>query len=108
MAKESKKKFDWDYFLDKSKKKAVHCETRQEAEQFCRMLHEHGLKWGAKKPYVRNDRVDIGFYGMPSNFDNSIEKERMNCYSNMGLHDSVEWYNKNGVEIFRFSAYDFG
>ena len=93
-----KKKFDWDYFLDKSEKKVVHCETKQEAEEFCRMMHEHGLTWLniRSNPYVLDDGTIKSHY-----------HDRPLCYSNMGTYDYIGFYNIQGSLILRFSAYDF-
>lgn len=99
MAKTKKKKFPWDYFLDKSSKKVVHCETRREAERFCRLMHEHGLRWNATHPYVSDDGA------IHSNYNNNNNKPI--CYSNMGTYDKLEWYNAHGTPILRFSSYDF-
>lgn len=103
MAKANKKKFDWNYFLDKSEKKVVHCETKKEAEQFCRLMHEHGLRWCGGMPYVKTDgTVNTQWTGM-SPWHNEV----LNCYSNQGAHDALKFYNEVGIPILRFSAYDF-
>ncbi len=39
------KEFNWDEFKNEENKIAVHCKTEEEAEDFCRKMHEHGMKW---------------------------------------------------------------
>lgn len=38
------KKFNWEEFLDRNNKIAVHCKTEEEAKDFCNQMNEHGLK----------------------------------------------------------------
>lgn len=103
MAKKQKPKFDWNKFLNINKKIVVHCETEKEAETFCRLMHEHGLKWGGDNPYVKRDGTVRTLWNM--NIGNN--KKPLNCYSNLGLHDTLEYYNKQGTPILKFSSYDF-
>ena len=39
------RKFNWDEFKNKDNKIAVHCKTEEEAVDFCKQMHEHGMKW---------------------------------------------------------------
>ena len=39
------KKFNWDEFKNKDNKIAMHCKTEEEAKDFCKQMHEHGMKW---------------------------------------------------------------
>lgn len=39
------KKFNWDKFKNEENKIAVHCKTEEEAKDFCKQMHEHGMKW---------------------------------------------------------------
>lgn len=41
-------KINWDEFKNAEKKIAVHCKTEEEAKDFCRKMHEHGMKWRTK------------------------------------------------------------
>lgn len=36
--------FDWDWFR-RSNEVAIHCSTEEQAIDFCKEMHEHGLKW---------------------------------------------------------------
>lgn len=38
------KKFNWEEFKDKNNKITVHCKTEEEAKDFCKQMHEHGMK----------------------------------------------------------------
>ena len=97
MAKKTeKKKFNWEYFLDTSTNKVVHCATKEEANTFKQMLHERGLKWRSGNPYTKSN------IGMFEEFPDGI------CYTNGGKYCGLEHYNERGYEIFKFSAYDFG
>lgn len=97
-----KKKFDWDYFLDRSEKKVVHCDNEQEAEQFCKLMHEHGLRWCGGKPYVLNGTANTKWGRSPL-----FGGEYLNCYSNGGKYGTLHGYNEIGAIILKFSAYDF-
>ena len=46
------KKFNWDEFKNKYNKIAVHCKTEEEAKDFCKRMHEHGMKWCTGKSYM--------------------------------------------------------
>lgn len=47
------KKFNWEEFKDKNNKIAVHCKTEEEAKDFCKQMHEHGLKWCSGASYIK-------------------------------------------------------
>ena len=93
----AKKKFDWEYFLDKSTEKVVHCETKKDADAFRMMLHEHGCRWNSGNPYTSN---------VIGQFEEYPDKKGI-CYTNGGKFCDLSYYNENGYEILRFSAYDF-
>lgn len=40
-----KLEFNWKEFMNQDNDIAVHCKTEEEAKDFCRKMHEHGLKW---------------------------------------------------------------
>lgn len=37
-------RFNWDEFKDTDNKIAVHCKTEEEAKDFCKQMHEKGMK----------------------------------------------------------------
>lgn len=88
-----KKKFDWDRFISPYNDKVVHCETREEAELFCNLMHEHGLKWEDGELYT--DVIEWDKYKQDT------------CYNSDGLYANLNFYKDNGCEILKFSDYDF-
>ena len=89
-----KKKFDWQKFKGNSKM-CVHCKTEKEANEFCRLMDAHGMKW-------------IGKYGnsylQETNYDRYKEHT---CYYGSGQYGDLKSANKYGDKIYMFSAYDF-
>lgn len=53
------KKFNWEEFLDRNNKIAVHCKTEEEAKDFCKQMHEHGLKWCSGASYIKTTNYDV-------------------------------------------------
>ena len=47
------KKFNWNEFKNKDNKIAVHCKTKEEAKDFCKQMHEHGMKWCNGESYLK-------------------------------------------------------
>lgn len=43
-------KFDFKKY--ENRQYAVHCKTKEEAEDFCRVMHEHGLTWNSGDYYL--------------------------------------------------------
>lgn len=84
-------KINFDFNEHKNKKEAVHCKTEEEAIQWCKFMHEHGLKW------------DFGFsYLEDNNWD--IYKEETCYYFNRGYIDDVCWCKIGGYTIIEFSS----
>ena len=50
-----KKEFDWEEFKNKLNKIAVHCKTEEEANDFCKQMHEHGMEWRDGTSYLKNN-----------------------------------------------------
>ena len=44
-------KFNWEEFTSNDKI-AVHCTTEEQAKDFCRQMHEHGLEWADGESYL--------------------------------------------------------
>jgi hypothetical protein len=44
--------FNWERFLSNDNI-AVHCSTKNQAKDFCRKMHEHGLSWRSGKSYLK-------------------------------------------------------
>lgn len=84
-------KFDWDKFRDIENKIAVHCKTEEEANDFCRKMHNHGMKWCTGESYLG---------------DNNFKVYRGNtCYSSDGLYCNYEYYFSEGRKILEWSDY---
>ena len=88
----AKKKFDWENFKGNSKM-CVHCQTEHEAKEFCRLMHEHGMKWIGGKSYLT-----INHY---------INYKEKTCYYGDGEYCDLEWADIHGDKICMFSKYDF-
>lgn len=89
MATKQKPKFNWEEFLQKGKK-VIHCSTRQEVEQCLELLESHGIVFHHRADWYWNE---CGRQGV--------------CLSNSWTFDKIDYYNRTGVPIYKFSSYDF-
>ena len=85
------KKFNWDEFKNKDNKIAVHCKTEEEAVDFCKQMHEHGMKWNGGFSYL--DYTNYRIY-----------RERT-CYIAKGEYCFKNYYEKMGYTILEWSDY---
>lgn len=85
------KKFNWDEFKNKDNKIAVHCKTEEEAIDFCKRMHEHGMKWCTGKSYMEKTNYE--------------EYKGETCYIRFGMFSSYRYYNSEGYEILEWSDY---
>lgn len=85
------KEFNWDEFKNRENKIAVHCKTEKEAKDFCRKMHEHGMKWNGGFSYL-----DYTSY--------RIYRERT-CYIAKGEYCFKNYYEKKGYTILEWSDY---
>lgn len=85
------KKFNWDEFKNKYNKIAVHCKTEEEAVDFCKQMHEHGMKWDGGYSYL-----------CYTNY--RIYTERT-CYIAEGKYCYENYYKKSGYTILEWSDY---
>lgn len=53
------KKFNWNEFKNKENRIAVHCKTEEEAIDFYKQMHEHGMKWRNGESYLKNTNYDM-------------------------------------------------
>lgn len=88
-----KQKFDWDNFINNPDKIAIHCKTEAEADKFCYLMHEHGLKWRSGASYLSNT-----YY---------YEYEERIYYTNKGSRGKIDFANENNIPILSFSLFDF-
>lgn len=85
------KKFNWKRFKKKNKI-AVHCKTEEEANDFCKKMNEHGLKWALGASYL------------DENHWNTYKEDT--CYIN-GMYSDKNFYSRNGYEILEWSDFMF-
>ena len=84
--------FNWEEFLDKNNKIAVHCKTEEEAKDFCKQMHEYGLKWdNSTNLYIERTNWHV-------------LKEKT-CYTNHGRYCDKDYYVENDYKILEWSDY---
>lgn len=84
------KKFDWGKF--KTENIAVHCKTEEEARDFCKKMHEQGMKWNG----------DGNSFLEETKYRTFQEKT---CYSGTGCFCPYDYYKKNKYTILEWSDY---
>lgn len=84
------KKFNWDEFKNKDNKIAVHCKTEEEAKDFCRQMHEHGMKWCSGESYLKETCY--------------THYEEKTCYIR-GEFSGYRYYKSEGYKILEWSDY---
>lgn len=86
------KKFNWEDFKDENNKIAVHCKTEEEAKDFCKQMHEHGMKWNTGRTYLECTNYNVF--------------KTKTCYSNSGCYRNKGYYiEKNDYKILEWSDY---
>lgn len=85
------KKFNWDEFKNKDNKIAVHCKTEEEAKDFCKQMHEHGMKWRDGNSYLELTEYE-------KNLDET-------CYTGAGGFACCDFYESEGYKILEWSDY---
>ena len=71
--------FNWEEFKA-SDKIAVHCKTEEEAIDFCKQMHEHGMEWIGGQSYLKYTCYD-GYH-------------EETCYEADGTYASLEYCEK--------------
>lgn len=84
-------RFNWDEFKDKDNKIAVHCKTEEEAKDFCKRMHEHGMKWRDGESYLEC-----------TGYERYLSKT---CYSGDGWFADYDFCKSEGYEILEWSDY---
>lgn len=84
------KKFNWKEFKNKDNKIAMHCKTEEEAEDFCKQMHEHGMKWCSGESYLKETNYKL------------LEEEM--CYIR-GEFSPYQYYKSKGYKILEWSDY---
>lgn len=85
------KKFNWDEFKNKDNKIVVHCKTEEEAIDFCKQMHEHGMKWCNGESYLKNTNYNVHHEGT--------------CYYGSGEYSSRDFAEKYNYKILEWSDY---
>ena len=83
--------FNWEEFLSNDKI-AVHCSTEEQAIDFCRQMHEHGLEWIDGQSYLKN-----------TSWETYKEKT---AYEADGTFANLQYYTENGYTILEWSDYE--
>nr|DAD73250.1 MAG TPA: hypothetical protein [Siphoviridae sp. ctxBC2] len=85
------KKFNWNEFKNKDNKIAVHCKTEEEAKDFCRQMHGHGMKWCNGESYLKNTNYNVHHEGT--------------CYYGSGEYSSRDFAEKYNYKILECGDY---
>ena len=85
------RKFNWDEFKNIGNKIAVHCETEEEAVDFCKQMHEHRMKWCNGESYLKNTNYNAHNKGT--------------CYYGNGEYSSRVFAEKYNYKILEWSDY---
>lgn len=85
------RKFNWDEFKNTGNKIAVNCKTKEEAKDFCRQMHEHGMKWCTGKSYMEKTNYE--------------EYKGETCYYGRGEYSSRDFAEKYNYKILEWSDY---
>lgn len=85
------KKFNWDKFKNEENKIAVHCKTEEEAKDFCKQMHEHGMKWRNGESYLKNTNYNM-------------HHERT-CYYGSREYSSCDFAEEHNYKILEWSDY---
>lgn len=87
------KEFDWETFCEEKSDIVVHCKTKEEAEDFCKQMHLHGLCWCNNTSYLSH-----------TNYETYTTKT---CYTGDGTFQSLDHFIKpiNDRKIFEWSDY---
>jgi len=85
------KQFNWEEFKNKNNNIAVHCKTKEEADDFCRQMHEHDMRWCDGDSYLETTHWEK-------------HKEHI-AYTNRGTFGSEDCYRALGCTILEWSDY---
>lgn len=85
------RKFNWDEFKNEDNKIAVHCKTEEEAKDFCRQMHEHGMRWCNDESFLKATEYAI--------------HEEKTCYSGSGTIGSFAYFIGKGYKILEYGDY---
>lgn len=86
-------KFDWEDFMNEDNNIAVHCKTEEEANDFCRKMAEHGMRWNDGNSYIEDNSWYV--------------YEEITCYANDGTFSDKDFLEdvKYNYKILEWSDY---
>lgn len=84
------RKFNWKEFKNKDNKIAVHCKTEEEAIDFCKQMHERGMKWCNGESYLKNT---------------NYMRNEGTCYYGSGEYSTRDFAEKYNYKILEWSDY---
>lgn len=70
----------------------MHCKTKEEAESFCRFLHQNGRRWWDRISYLEYD------------FWDSYERDTV-YYFNEGAFQDIEYAKGEGYTVLEWSDF---
>lgn len=82
--------FNWEEFLSNNKI-AVHCSTEEQAKDFCKQMHEHGLEWCSGESYLELTEWKVYKEGT--------------AYESDGYFAKVKYYTEKNYTILEWSDY---
>lgn len=85
------RKFNWDEFKNKENRIVVHCKTEEEAKDFCKQMHEQGMKWCNGESYLKNTNYNV--------------RNKGTCYCGNGEYSSRVFAEKYNYKILEWSDY---
>ena len=83
--------FNWEEFISNDKI-AVHCSTEEQAINFCRQMHKHGMEWRDGQSYLK--LTDWNVY------------EEDTVYEGDGTFANMKYYTENNYTILKWSDYE--
>jgi len=84
----------WEEFLNQNNDIVVCCHTKIEAETFCKLMHEHGLKWKSGNSYLDINRWN----------NLCIDKKYSVNYTNHGCYGTcLDFEKRHDYMIYEFS-----
>lgn len=85
--------FNWKEFLS-NENIVVHCSTEEQAIDFCKQMHEHGLKWNVWISYLED-----------TNWEQYKEKT---CYTSYGTYSGMDFCKAHNYIVLEWSDYEKG
>ena len=82
-------KFDFDKYKGKY---VMHCKTEEEAKEFCKVMHDAGMKWSSGNSYASDTSWYIYGEGTAYKF-------------NRGMYGTIEFYQDGGYTILEWSDF---